>query len=106
MAELKGRGCRDAGPLLREDGSVGDVCICASKKMLMHVCNGTCTSAHLCVNLACCLLEQCEGSASQLPVKTGVELEGRGSLMGLGEVREIFIADFHMLIWHCYIECI
>lgn len=54
--------------------------------------------------LACCLLEQCEGSLSQLPLETGVRLEGWGSLVGLEEVRETFIADFNMLVWLRYIE--
>lgn len=81
------------------------VCICAPKKMLMHVHSYLCDFTVLrCVYLACCLLEQCEGSLSQLPMKTGVKLEGWGFLAGLDEVRETFIADFHMLIWHRYNE--
>lgn len=59
-----------------------------------------------CVYLACRLLEQCEGSLSQLPLEAGVKLEGWGSLAGLEVVQETFIADFHMLVWHRYIECI
>lgn len=83
-------------------------CICAFKHMRMHVCICTCTYTVCvwCVYLACRLLEQSEGSLSQLPLKTGVKLEGWGSLAGLEEVRKTFIADFHMLIWPRYTDCI
>lgn len=74
-------------------------CIPAPTRMLMHVCTCTCTSAACAMlgraYLARCLLEQREGSLSQLPLESGVTLEGRGSLAGLGGVRKTFIADFH-----------
>ncbi len=75
------------------------VCVCASSKMLMHVCTRTCT---VCVYLACCLLEQGEGSLSQLPLETGVKLEGWGSLVGLEEVRETFICSFGIVTLSAY----
>lgn len=64
----------------------------------MHVHTFLCDStARGFVYLARRLLEQSEDSSSQLPLKTGVELEGWASLAGLKEVGAL-IADFLALI--------
>lgn len=47
--------------------------------------------------LACCLLKLSEGSLFQLTLKTGVELEGWGSLWSLEEVKKTCLVAFHML---------
>lgn len=90
MAELTGRGHGDSSRRPRGRGES----VRASQKR--SKCSGMCVrwymslSTRRCVlYLACCLLEESQGSLFQLPLETGVQLEGRGSLRGLQEDTEL-----------------